>query len=111
MMDMDRLIEQLYEEMYSPKIHPEELINNALLPNYETVIFEANEAGLLVITKCLLESGKEAEFKYQFNENKCLLRLACKTEGQNKILYDRKQEIENKHSVLKRILECKVQAV
>lgn len=79
---MNELIERLYDELYSPKVNPVELINNSALPNYTSVIFESNETGLIVTTKCILSNNEVAEYKYQFDKEKQLLTLIGNVNGE-----------------------------
>src|SRR5690625_6690095 len=72
---MKEMIERLYDELYSPKVNPEELINNAYLPNYISINFESNQIGLMVTTECIVDNNLEAEYKYQFDNEKRLLTL------------------------------------
>ena len=102
---MNKLIERLYDELYSPKVNPEDLINNAMLPNYTSVNFEANQTGLLVITKCILENDKEAEYKYQFDKDKRLLILLSNINEETEVIYNRDQEVALKYKELKRHLD------
>ncbi|GIN59419.1 hypothetical protein J8TS2_37380 [Lederbergia ruris] len=108
---MNELIERLYDELYSPKVNPEELINNAALPNYISVNFESNQTGLIVTTKCILDNNLEAEYKYQFDKDKRLLTLIGNVNGENDVIYDRNEEIALKYKEIKKHLELGVQAV
>lgn len=108
---MNELIEKLYNEIYSPKVHPEDLINNATLPNYTSVNFESNLTGLLVITKCTLTNGENAEYKYQFDKDKRLLTLIGNVNGKNHVIFDREKEIALKYKEIIKILELREEAV
>lgn len=108
---MNQLIEQLYDELYSPKVSPEELINNAALPNYKYVNFESNQTGLIVTTKCSLENDEDAEYKYQFDNEKRLLTLIGNIDGEIDVIYNRSIEIASKYKEIKEYLQVGVQAV
>ncbi|MCG7337152.1 hypothetical protein MHZ95_17985 [Sporosarcina sp. ACRSM] len=108
---MNELIERLYDELYSPKVNPEELINNATLPNYTSVNFESNEMGLIVTTKCILSIDEEAEYKYQFDKEKRLLTLVSNISGEIDVIYDRNKEIALKYKEIKKQMQINVQAV
>lgn len=108
---MNELIERLYDELYSPKVNPEDLINNATLPNYKSVNFESNHTGLIVTTKCILENEEEAEYKYQFDKEKRLLTLVGNVNGEIDIIYDRNKEIALKYEKIKKQMQISVKAV
>jgi hypothetical protein len=108
---MNELIERLYDELYSPKVNPEELINNATLPNYTSVNFESNQTGLIVTTKCILDNDEEAEYKYQFDKEKRLLTLTGNIDGEIDVIYDRSKEIARKYKEIKKHMQFRVQAV
>ncbi|MED4351053.1 hypothetical protein P9265_01730 [Schinkia azotoformans] len=108
---MNELIERLYDELYSPKVNPEELINNATLPNYASVNFESNETGLIVTTKCILSNNDMAEYKYQFDKEKRLLTLVGNINGEIDVIYDRKKEIALKHKEINKQMQLSAHAV
>ncbi|WP_209121714.1 hypothetical protein [Alkalihalobacillus sp. BA299] len=108
---MNEMIERLYDELYSPKVNPEELINNATLPNYTSVNFESNQTGLIVTTKCILENGEEAEYKYQFDKEKRLLTLIGFVNGETDVIYDRSKEVARKYKEIKKNMQFRVEAV
>ena len=105
------MIERLYDELYSPKVNPEELINNATLPNYTSVNFESNPTGLFVTTKCTLANGEEAEYKYQFDKEKRLLTLIGLINGETDVIYDRTKEVARKYKEIKKDMQFRVTAV
>lgn len=108
---MKELIERLYDELYSPKVNPEELINNAALPNYTSVNFESNEIGLIVTTKCILSNNEMAEYKYQFDKEKRLLTLIGNVNGEIDFIYDRKKEIALKYKEINKHMQLSTHAV
>ncbi|UGB30705.1 hypothetical protein [Metabacillus sp. B2-18] len=108
---MNEMIERLYDELYSPKVNPEELINNATLPNYTSVNFESNPTGLFVTTKCTLANGEEAEYKYQFDKEKRLLTLSGNINGEIDEIYDRSKEVASKYKEIKKHMQFREQAV
>src|SRR5690625_3476458 len=102
---MDNMIEELYDAIYSPKISPEQLINNAILPNYISVHIESNEIGMIVESACELYDGTRATYSYQFDHYSTLLNL--KEHGRITVteLYNRKREINEKYRKIKNILK------
>jgi len=102
---MDNMIEELYDAMYSPKISPEQLINNAILPNYISVHIESNEIGMIVESVCELYDGKRATYIYQFDNYKKLLSLKEYVGNTVTELYNRKREINEKYRKIKNILK------
>src|SRR5690625_2258 len=107
---MKEMIERLYDELYSPKVNPEELINNAYLPNYISINFESNQIGLMVTTECIVDNNLEAEYKYQFDNEKRLLTLVSYINGKNDVIYDRSKEIALKYKEIKEYIGYTVQA-
>ena len=108
---MNELMERLYDELYSPKVNPEELINNAALPNYTSVNFESNETGLIVTAKCILSNNEMAEYKYQFDKDKRLLTLVGNIDGEIDVIYDRKKEIALKYKEINKQMKLSAHAV
>lgn len=108
---MNELIDRLYDELYSPMVNPEELINNATLPNYMSVNFESNETGLIVTTKCILSNNDMAEYKYQFDKGKRLLTLIGNINGKIDIIYDRKKKIALKYKEINKQMQLSEHAV
>lgn len=102
---MKKLIEDLYDDIYSPKITPEQLINNVTLPNYISVHVESNKIGMYVESKCKLSNGIIAEYTYQFDTSKRLLSLIEYVENQENKLYCRHQEIKTKYDEIKEKLK------
>ncbi|MBT2218483.1 hypothetical protein KK120_22060 [Virgibacillus dakarensis] len=108
---MKEILEQLYDELYSPKVNPEELINNATLPNYISVNIVSNQIGLMVTTECIVDKDIEAKYKYQFDKEKRLLTLVGDIDGEIDVIYDRSKEITRKYKEIKEYMEFRVQAV
>lgn len=102
---MNNIIEELYDAMYSPKISPEQLINNATLPNYISVHIESNEIGMIVESKCELNDRKIATYIYQFDNYKKLLSLKEQVGNKVEELYNRKREINEKYNKIKNIMK------
>lgn len=111
MKEMNEIIIRLYDELYSPKVNPEELINNVTLPNYTSVNFESNHIGLIVTTDCTIDNELEAEYKYQFDKEKRLLTLIGTINGKTDVIYDRSKEIARKYKEIKEHMEFRLQAV
>lgn len=101
---MNKMIEELYDAIYSPKISPEQLINNATLPNYISVHVEANQIGMVVESKCKLNDLIIATYTYQFDSSKKLLNLTGQIGNQKEELYNRQQEIKSKYDKIKKLM-------
>lgn len=104
------MIEELYDAIYSPKISPEQLINNATLPNYISVHVESNQMGMIVESKCKLNNQIMATYIYQFDFSKKLLSLTEQVGNQKEELYNRQQEIKSKYSKIKRLMKVNINA-
>lgn len=92
---------KLYEEMYEPKLLPQDLLKNLELENYVSVDFSKSGNLLVGITKCILTNGKLATYIYTFSLNK-LIKLEEKlNEDTVTILYDRQEEIKKLKKELK----------
>ncbi len=102
---MKEMIEQLYDELYSPKVNPEELINNATLPNYISVNIVSNQIGLMVTTECIVDNNIKADYKYQFDKEKRLLTLVGDIDGKIDVIYDRNKEIARKYKEIKEYMD------
>lgn len=86
-------LNQLYSEMYEPKLLPQDLLENLNLDNYISVNFTKSNGNTKAITKCHLPNGRIAEYVYTFRDSK-LIRLEEMTSADNSIvLYDRETEI------------------
>jgi len=108
---MKEMIERLYDELYKPKVNPEELINNATLSNYISVNYVSNQIGLMVTTECIVDNDLEAEYKYQFDKERRLLTLVGDIDGEIDVIYDRSKEIARKYKEIKEYMESREQAV
>lgn len=87
------LVEKLYEELYEPKLLPQDLLSNLELQNYKSIKFKQEKNTTIAIVQCYLADGELATYNYFFNENK-LDKLLKVNEGENNtILYDRSYEI------------------
>lgn len=102
---MNKMIDELYDVIYSPKISPEQLINNATLPNYISVHIESNQIGMIIESKCKLNDWIIATYIYQFDSSKKLLSLTEQVGNQKKELYNRQQEIKSKYSKIKKLMK------
>ena len=86
-------INQLYTEMYEPKLLPQDLLDNLRLDNYISVDFLKNSECIQAVTKCYLPNGSVAEYLYTFNDLKLLRLEDITTKISPIIIYDREQEI------------------
>lgn len=95
------LFEKLYEEVYSPKLTPKNLLDNMKLDNYHSVDFFKEDGVIIAITKCDLPNGNQGEFKYIFKNEK-LIKLSQEFDNKPAItLYDRENEINKLRNELK----------
>lgn len=88
---MKNLIEKLYEEEYSPKLTPENLLSNLKLDNYNKINFEKINNFIFAHVFCYLENNMEAEYIYQFKDS-LLIKLESNINGNIKTIYCREQE-------------------
>lgn len=87
-------INQLYSEMYEPKLLPQDLLENLKLDNYISVNFLKEENGLTqATTRCYLSNGSIAEYLYTFSDLKLIRLEDITSENCTKIIYDRDTEI------------------
>ncbi|MCP1398621.1 MULTISPECIES: hypothetical protein [Bacillus cereus group] len=91
---MKSLMEKLYEELYSPKITPYELVSNAKLSNYNYVnMTKSEDGGLYVESSCILDDGESAIFMYYFDVNDHLITLKSVIGNLEETIYHRPDEI------------------
>lgn len=88
-------INQLYSEMYEPKLLPQDLLENLQLDNYISVDFFKKNEYTQAVTKCYLSNGSIAEYLYTFLDLKLLRLEEVNTDNGSIILYDRQTEIAN----------------
>lgn len=101
---MEELIKKLYEEIYGPKVRPQDLLQNLKLDNYYDVIFNKQDDFLLARVFCDLATGEKAEFEYIFVDDKLeSLTQVSPTIPQN-ILYHRETEINKLRNKIKNML-------
>lgn len=93
-------LDKLYEEIYEPKLLPQDLLRNLSLKNYISVDFTNKDNWLQAITKCYLPNGQIATYAYTFNNQK-LMKLEDISTKEPKILYDRQEEISKLKKELK----------
>ncbi|TCT23348.1 hypothetical protein EDD68_10762 [Melghiribacillus thermohalophilus] len=98
---MQKLIKKLYDELYSPKLTPEELLNNIKHDNYISVNFSREDGKIIGITKCYLKNGLLAEYKYVFDNEKKLIKLSSNICGEEEIIYDRDTAIKKIYKEIK----------
>lgn len=91
---MNEVIENLYNEIYAPKLTPQELINNLHLPNYESIEFSKSDTDISAVAKCKLDTGQKASFFYTFNEDNMLISLTINYGNKHEKLYDREKSID-----------------
>ncbi|ELK47220.1 hypothetical protein [Halobacillus sp. BAB-2008] len=102
---MNELLEQLYDEMYSPKITPEELVKNIQLENYFGLNITKSNGEIIAETKCYLPDERIAIYTYTFDEKKNLNSLTSLVDEYTETLYDRKNAINEKYLELKNLLK------
>ncbi|MGE6601482.1 hypothetical protein ACQKEY_07125 [Lysinibacillus fusiformis] len=86
-------LNKLYEEIYEPKLLPQDLLNNLSLKNYISVDFSKKDNFLQAVTKCYLANGQISTYVYTFNDLKLIKLVEKNSADQSTILYDRQVEI------------------
>lgn len=84
---------ELYSEMYEPKLMPQDLLENLKLKNYISVNFSSQDEITFASTKCYLDNGDIAEYLYTFKELKLFRLENIFSDKPSIILYDRETEI------------------
>jgi len=95
---MNKIIDKIYQLIYSPIVTPYNLLSNAKLNNYEYVNYYKENNGLIAEMKCKIEDSFET-FYYYFDENDFLQEIYKLQNGIKILIYSRKQEI-NKYKAL-----------
>ncbi|GAB1804607.1 MULTISPECIES: hypothetical protein [Priestia] len=109
---MSEKIKRLYDEMHAPKLTPYELIENLRLPNYSSVDFSKDsENNIIAYTKCVLEDGNNAMFKYIFDVENKLVSLTSIVHGVEEEVYNRKKEVEKFYLLASQSLIPSVEAI
>ena len=88
------LIQKIYELRYEAIVTPQNLLENALLDNYEYVKYykSDNQFMLFVEMKCVCEDLIARIFVYTFDEKKWLQKIETKEPNQV-VLFDRDQNL------------------
>ena len=107
---MNNLFEKLYEEMYSPKITPQQLIDNAKISHYSHVNFKFENDFLHVETKCKIDE-ELANFYYIFDKEDHLLTLTSVIGDKEKIIYNRENAIKELRMQITKELNRKKEAI
>lgn len=97
---MNKLIEKLYDETYSPKITPQTLLNNLKLTNYTAINYKKNNEFLVAYVNCYLQNAVKAEYRYYFKDD-LLYKLESNIEDVLDVIYDRENEKEKLVNQLK----------
>lgn len=95
--------EELYEEVFAPKLLPMDLLENLNDKNYLEVNFHKEKELTIAFTKCKLPSGDITQFKYTFIENKLYKLEQILNFNDSVLLYDRDKEISNKMKELQKL--------
>lgn len=91
---MDKEFRELYDLIYSPIVTPYNLVDNAKLENYKSVVFEKGENGLVVSMECSIDTKELATFTYYFDLNDHLQKVLMESSIHGReILFNRKSEI------------------
>lgn len=91
---MEDLINKIYEETYSPKLTPQNLLANLKLPNFNEINYKKEKDYLVAYVSCYLEDTSLAEYRYYFKED-LLYKLESEIEGVTEVIYDREIEKQN----------------
>lgn len=86
-------LNQLYTEIYEPKLLPQDLLENLNLDNYISVNFINKDGNTQAFTKCYLTDGSIAEYVYTFIFSKLYRLEEIVSENNLIVLYDRESEI------------------
>lgn len=86
-------LNQLYSEIYEPKLLPQDLLENLNLDNYISVNFTKSNGNTKAITKCYLANGSIAEYVYTFRDSKLFRLEEMTSDNSSIVLYDRENEI------------------
>ncbi|WP_284641220.1 hypothetical protein [Paenibacillus silviterrae] len=107
---METLLNKLYDEIYSPKITPYELVSNAKLDHYQYVNMYKESEGLTVESSCLMGAGIYAKFVYKFDLNDKLLSLTSFYDGIEKVEYNRSIAIQEIKEQLQDLLAANLKS-
>ena len=90
------LIQKIYELRYEAIVTPQNLLENALLDNYEYVkYYKSNEEfKLCVEMKCLCEDMIARIFVYIFDENNWLQKIEIR-EPNHVVVFDRRKKMND----------------
>ena len=97
---MEKIIDKIYQLIYSPILTPYNLLSNAKLDNYEYVNYYKEDNGLIAEMKCKVEDSFEI-FYYYFDENDFLQEIYKLQDGIRKLIYSRKNEISKYKALYK----------
>lgn len=87
-----RNIEYLFKLYYSPLTTPYNLLENALLPNYEYVKYYTEGDELIAEMKCSMDDV-DAIFYYHFTDNN-LQKIIMEQSGTKEVKFERSTEIK-----------------
>ena len=104
---MDKMIDKIYELIYSPILTPYNLLPNAKLDNYEYVNYYKQNDGLIAEMKCKVGNSFEI-FYYYFDENDFLQEIYRLQDGIRELIYSRKDEIRKYETLYKNDIKKKV---
>jgi antitoxin component of MazEF toxin-antitoxin module len=91
---MNDKFEELYNELYSPKITPHELLENVKLENYLSVEFNTDSNNnIIATTKCQTSHEEITEFTYVFANDYSLQELTAKSKNSIDVIYNRQKEV------------------
>lgn len=103
------IIEQLYDEIHSPKITPHDLLRNVKLDNYLSIDFKYQDNFLIATSTCLVDK-KIATFTYSFQNDK-LISLKSIYDGEENEVYNRDEEIQRYYKKAKNLIYSESTAV
>lgn len=106
---MDKIIEKIYELKFSNLTTPWNLMENALLDNYEYVKYYKEQNELVVEMKCITLNSFNL-FYYHFDEQNKLIKINLEHDnGTSELMFSRQAELEKlleeykKSNLLKKI--------
>lgn len=96
---MEKLIDKLFRLYKSPLTTPYNLLENALLPNYEYVKYYKRENGLTTEMKCSMDDV-DTIFYYHFDLDNNLQVVEMEQDGVVEIKFNRKKEFDDLRSFI-----------
>lgn len=96
------LINQIYNQTYSPLLTPYNLIETLKLDNYISLNMEKNSYGIVSKIRCVIDE-RPINFYYQFDKNDHLLTIYYYENRKITYLFNRNENITSLKSEFKRV--------